>query len=73
MKQKEAFHHVLAANMHRAICLAAVQLEIEQGNFDEAMGYQLKYLYWHDEFNRLYQEYKDKHLQLVLAIHGIQL
>lgn len=73
MKQKKAYRHLLVADMHRAICLGSMQLEIEQGNFDAAMRCQLSYLYWYDEFDRLYKKYKDKHLKLITDIHGRRL
>jgi S-formylglutathione hydrolase FrmB len=64
--------NLLNAEGQRAVRLACMQLEIEEGNFDEAMGYQFEYLYWHDEFIELLDEHHNEWWALKLAVLGVE-
>ena len=49
-----------------------MQVSIEAGEFDEAMNYQIEYLYWRDEFDELYKENCDGYWALRFAVLGVE-
>lgn len=55
--KKGTFRRLLVAEMHRALRLAAMQYEIEEGHFDVAMEHHFEYLYWNDEWTALYPKH----------------
>jgi len=71
MKKESGMVQLLDAEWHRSCALLMVQVSIEAGEFDEAMGCQFEYLYWHDEFIELLDEHHNEWWQLKLAALGL--
>ena len=72
MKKESALVKLLDAEWHRACALLMTQVSVEAGEFDEAMGCQLEYLYWRDEFDELYKENCDGYWALRFAVLGVE-
>ena len=64
MKKKETLEHLLVAEMCRNTALWLVQVSIDKGVYVEAMHHQLQYLYWTDEWMRLYTEHEKEYWDL---------
>jgi S-formylglutathione hydrolase FrmB len=62
--------NLLNAEWQRALKLACMQMEIEDGDFDSAMGYQFEYLYWHDELDRLFPKHSAEYWSLRMVAGG---
>ena len=72
MKKESELVDLLNAEWQRALRLACMQVSIEAGEFDEAMNYQIEYLYWRDEFDELYKENCDGYWALRFAVLGVE-
>ncbi len=70
MKKESGMVQLLDAEWHRACALLMVQVSIEAGEFDEAMGCQFEYLYWHDEFLVLLDKHWNKYWALKSVVLG---
>lgn len=70
MSKESRLFNLLNAEWQRALKLACMQMEIEDGDFDSAMGYQFEYLYWHDEFLVLLDKHWDKYWALKSVVLG---
>jgi hypothetical protein len=68
MSEKETLKDLLQANMQRSIWLFAMQVDIEAGDFERAMVTQFEYLYWADEFYRLYDLHDKAYWDLKCAM-----
>lgn len=54
MKNKKTLIDLLDAEWNKAGALLMMQIHIEDWQFEFAMESQFEYLYWHDEWCRLY-------------------
>jgi hypothetical protein len=61
---------LLDALWNRSGALLAMQLDIENGDFEDAMQAQFDYLYWSDEFIRLFPEHGVAYTDLVGIVWG---
>lgn len=70
MKKESGLVELLDALWHRACALLMMQVSIEAGEFAEAMGCQVEYLYWTDEISRMFPEHGDHLVALVTVAMG---
>ena len=64
MKQDNSFIGLLDAMSNKASALLLMQIDVENGDFDYAMENHFEYLYWHDEFQRLYRQHEANYWEL---------
>lgn len=67
MKKKETLIDLLDAESNKTTALWSMQREIEYANYGEAMHYQFMYLYWCDEWARLYKKFTAEYWNLKYA------
>ena len=72
MKKESRLVDVLNADWNRAQVLLMMQMHIEDRDYEWAMCYQFQYLYWHDEFNRLYRLHSKEYWGIRMAALGIE-
>ena len=64
MTKKTTLVDLLDAWWQRQGALLMMQVDIDAGDFDYAMETQFEYLYWSDEWARLYNEHEKEYWQL---------
>lgn len=65
--KKETLVDLLDAESNKASALLLMKLDIENGDFVYAMHSQLEYLYWCDEWARLYKKFTAEYWNLKYA------
>jgi len=70
--KKEGLVDLLHAEWQRSCALLMMQNSIEEGDYECAVGCQVEYLYWHDEFNRLYRLHSKEYWGIRMAALGIE-
>ncbi len=63
--KKDDLIALLDAEWQKACALLNMQLDIDGGDFEYAMESQFEYLYWHDEWSRLYVPNQKEYWELL--------